>query len=75
MEKTIKGTGAKIGTIFSNVDRNMIEMVNVIVRLVYPDYRVVDYADPANPPSLLQENDCYLVGADGTVWGMTVQKD
>lgn len=75
MEKTFKGTANRVGTIFENVDQNTIEMANVILRLGYPNCTLIHFADPDNQPDAPAQNDCYLVSATGTVWGVAVEKD
>ena len=75
MEKTFKGNANRVGTIFRNVDQNTIEMANIIFKMVYPDYILVDFADPNNEPTTPVTNNCYLVSATGTVWGIAVEKN
>ncbi len=75
MEKTFKGSAMQVETIFQNVDKNTIEACNIILRLAYPDYTLKGFADPDNEPASPTLNDCYLVSADATVWGIESLKD
>jgi hypothetical protein len=75
MEKIFKGNAHKVGTLFENVDQNLIELANVVLKLVFPDYTLLGYANPDSEPTTPTTNDCYLVSATGTVWTVAVEKD
>mgnify|MGYP001145108109 CR=1 FL=1 len=75
MEKLFRGKDTRIGNILDNGDANIVQFLNIIFKTVFPDYTLIAFADPDNEPTSPLLNDCYLVSADGTIWGSTVEKD
>ena len=74
MKKILEGPSRRVGTIFQDVDANVIEVCNSILRIVFPDHTLKGYAEtePAQPTLF----DCYLVKEEAApLWGLTVEKD
>jgi len=75
MKKILEAPSRRVATIFNEVDTNFIEVCNNLIKICYPDFTVINYADPLNEPTIPTFNNCYLVKASGTVWNLTVEKN
>ena len=75
MKRILEAPSRRVATIFNEVDTNFIEVCNSIMKIAYPQFTIVHYADPLNEPTTPVLNNCYLVKADGTVWSLTVEKN
>lgn len=73
MKKILQGDSRRVGAILSEIDTNFIEVSNSIMRIAFPDYTLLGFADtePAAPVLF----DCYLVKEDSTIWSIEVQKN
>ena len=75
MKTILSGTSRLVGTIFHEVDVNFMEVCNNIFRIAYPGKILQNLADPNQEPAEPVTDNCYLVTATGTVWGVEVEKD
>lgn len=73
MKKILDGNTRRVGAIFNEIDVNFTEVCNAILRIAFPGYTLKGYAvtEPASPAL----NDCYLVQADATIWGIEAEKN
>ena len=75
MKRILEAPSRRVATIFNEVDTNFIEVCNSIMKIAYPQFTIVNYADPLNEPTIPVLNNCYLVKEDGTVWNLIVEKN
>ena len=75
MKRILEAPSRRIATIFNEVDTNFIEVCNNLIKICYPDFTLVHYADPLNEPTTPVLNNCYLVKETGTVWSLAVEKN
>lgn len=75
MKRILEAPSRRVANIFNEVDLNFIDVCNSLFKIGYPNYTLVNYAEPLNEPSAPTTNDCYLVKEDGTVWDLTVEEN
>ena len=75
MLKLLKGKSKIVGTFLSEIDANFIQLVGTMLNIAASDLKLKGYADAGNEPPEPEENDCWLVEADGTIWELAVEKD
>ena len=75
MKKILEAPSRRVANIFNEVDTNFIEICNNLIRIIYPDFTLANYAEPQNEPTLPTLNNCYLVKETGTVWSLAVEKN
>ena len=75
MKKILEAPSRRVANIFNEVDTNFIEICNNLIKIIYPLFTLVNYANPQNEPNLPTFNNCYLVKETGTVWSLAVEKN
>ena len=75
MKKILEAPSRRVANIFNEVDTNFVEICNNLIRIIYPHFTLVNYAESQNEPTLPTLNDCYLVKETGTVWSLAVEKN
>lgn len=66
--KILRQNNRNMGTIYAEMDANIIAVCNALLKFASPDLTLKGYADANNEPDNPAENDCYLVLSDGTYW-------
>lgn len=73
MKKILEGPSRRVGSIFQEIDTNFIEVCNSILKIAFPECKLIGYAETQPTEPVLF--DSYLVRENAILWETAVEKD
>lgn len=74
MKSILKNNGFFIGSVLADIESNFLAICKGLIKLANVNLELKGYADSTNEPTAPAENDCYLVLAAGTIWGLECEE-